>query len=238
MMKKKLLLGEVLHQANLVSSSQIEEALRQQSEQPKCLIGGILARQGWIKQETVDFFAEQWTTLLSQTKESTRRPIGFYFQQAGLLDRSQIETLLVKQKQIRPWVKFRELAVSQGYLNQKTVEFFVEHLSQEYFRDSDKIHSDVAQSKLVQASRQRTEQLIDWLRDYAQRRINSQLIDERRCITPHIVLDFGKQGLLGMIVPESYGVLGLNYRQMFSVIEQIAAIDINLAIFVGLNRVC
>ncbi|MGK7942282.1 MAG: acyl-CoA dehydrogenase family protein [Crocosphaera sp.] len=86
-------------------------------------------------------------------------------------------------------------------------------------------------------SHQGTEHLISWLRDYSQRRINSRLIDERRCITPHIVLDFGKQGLLGMIIPKSYGGLGLTYNQMFQIIEQLAAIDISLATFVGLNNV-
>ncbi len=42
---------------------------------------------------------------------------------------------------------------------------------------------------LENSSRQRAEQIIHWLRDYAQRRINSRLMDERRCITPHVVLD-------------------------------------------------
>nr|AQX77691.1 NocC [Nodularia sp. HBU26] len=86
------------------------------------------------------------------------------------------------------------------------------------------------------SSRQRAEEIIYWLRDYAQRRINSRLMDERRCITPHIVLDFGKKGLLGMLVPQSSGGLGLTYRDMFQIVEQLAAIDLNLASFVGVNN--
>jgi alkylation response protein AidB-like acyl-CoA dehydrogenase len=86
-------------------------------------------------------------------------------------------------------------------------------------------------------SHQRADDIIFWLRDYAQRRINSRLIDERRCITPHIVLDFGKKGLLGMLVPQSWGGAGLSYQDMFRVVEQIAAIDLNLASFVGVNNV-
>ncbi len=89
---------------------------------------------------------------------------------------------------------------------------------------------------LESSSRQSTEQIIHWLRDYAQRRINSRLMDERRCITPHIVLDFGKKGLLGMIVPQSAGGLGLSYSDTFQVMEQLAAIDLNLASFVGVNN--
>ncbi|NEO37005.1 MAG: acyl-CoA/acyl-ACP dehydrogenase [Moorea sp. SIOASIH] len=87
------------------------------------------------------------------------------------------------------------------------------------------------------SSRERAEQIICWLRDYAQRRINSRLMDERRCITPHIVLDFGKKGLLSMIVPQSYGGLGLGYREIIQVVEQVAAIDLNLALFIALNNV-
>lgn len=89
---------------------------------------------------------------------------------------------------------------------------------------------------LENSSRQRVEQIIHWLRDYAQRRINSRLMDERRCITPHVVLDFGKKGLLGMIVPQSSGGLGLSYSDTFQVMEQLAAIDLNLASFVGVNN--
>ncbi|WP_375491052.1 acyl-CoA dehydrogenase family protein [uncultured Nostoc sp.] len=89
---------------------------------------------------------------------------------------------------------------------------------------------------LESSSRQRAEQVIHWLRDYAQRRINSRLMDERRCITPHVVLDFGKKGLLGMIVPQSSGGLGLSYSDTLQVMEQLAAIDLNLASFVGVNN--
>ncbi len=135
-MSKRLLLGELLQKANLVSPSQIGEALRQQSQEQKRLIGEILVMQGWIKQETVEFFAYQWPKLLSQNQKSERNPIGFYLQQAGLLEQYQIETLLLQQKQLRPWIRFGKLAVSQGLLNQKTVDFFVEHFYPEYSKVS------------------------------------------------------------------------------------------------------
>ena len=50
----------------------------------------------------------------------------------------------------------------------------------------------------AEASAARADALIAWVRDYGERRINSRLIDERRCIPPHIALDFGNRGLLGM----------------------------------------
>ena len=85
-------------------------------------------------------------------------------------------------------------------------------------------------------SNKRASELIDWLRDYGEKRINSQLIDERRCIPPYIVLDFGNRGLLGMQVEEQYGGLALRNQDTLRVIEQLAAIDLSLATFVGVNH--
>ena len=81
------------------------------------------------------------------------------------------------------------------------------------------------------------DELIVWLRDYANNYINSRLIDERRSIPPHIVLDFGNQGLLGMQVPYEYGGLGLNNYDTMRVLEQLGAIDPTLSLFVGLNNI-
>ena len=81
----------------------------------------------------------------------------------------------------------------------------------------------------AKVSRQRGDELIAWLRGYAGDRINSRLIDERRCIPPYIILDFGNRGLMGMRIPESYGGLGLRHIDSLRVIEQVAAIDQSLA---------
>ncbi|MDF5720951.1 MAG: AMP-binding protein [Rhizonema sp. PD37] len=87
------------------------------------------------------------------------------------------------------------------------------------------------------SSEERASKLIEWLRLYANERINSQLIDERRCIPPYIVLDFGNHGLLGMQVPPEYGGLGLSNYDTMRVIEQLGAIDQTLASFVIVNNV-
>ncbi|MEB3360477.1 MAG: AMP-binding protein [Synechococcales bacterium] len=81
------------------------------------------------------------------------------------------------------------------------------------------------------------EALVQWLRQYASESINSRLMDERRCISPGVVLDFGNQGLLGMQVPNEYAGLGLGHRDLLRVLEQLGAIDPTLALFVGLNNV-
>ncbi len=93
-----------------------------------------------------------------------------------------------------------------------------------------------AGSKVTNSST-RADPLIDWLRDYANEQINSRIIDERRCIPPYIVLDFGNQGLLGMQVPPEYGGLGLGHYDTMRVLEQLGAIDPTLSLFVGLNNI-
>ena len=78
--------------------------------------------------------------------------------------------------------------------------------------------------------------ILEWIREYASNRINSRLIDERRCIPPYIVLDFGNKGLLGMSVQKKYGGLELNNYESVKVVEQLGSIDFSLASFVGLNN--
>jgi alkylation response protein AidB-like acyl-CoA dehydrogenase len=83
----------------------------------------------------------------------------------------------------------------------------------------------------------RSQAMAEWLGDYARRRIHSRLIDERRCIPPYVVLDFGNRGLLGMQVPaEQGGLLGFDHQEYFWTLRQLGAIDFTLAAFVGLNN--
>ncbi len=88
-----------------------------------------------------------------------------------------------------------------------------------------------------ESSTEKTNKLIGWLREYAEQRINSRLIDERRTISPHIILDMGNHGLMGMQVPESYGGLGLSHYDTRMIMEQLGAIDISLSLFIGLNNI-
>lgn len=78
-----------------------------------------------------------------------------------------------------------------------------------------------------------TEHLLSWLQHYGKTRINSLLIDERRCIPPHIFLDFGNKGLLGLYVPKQYGGLELPTYDILRILEQLAAIDMSLAVVVN-----
>jgi len=80
------------------------------------------------------------------------------------------------------------------------------------------------------------DELIDWVRDYAERHINSRLIDERRCLPPNIVLDFGNRGLFGLQAPQRYGGLGLGVRDALRIYIQLAAIDPTIATLVFLHN--
>lgn len=80
------------------------------------------------------------------------------------------------------------------------------------------------------------EPLVGWLRAYAAERINSQLMDERRSIPPHVVMDLGNRGVLGMVAPTAYGGLGFGNRELVAILQQLAAIDTTLASFVLVNN--
>ncbi len=79
-------------------------------------------------------------------------------------------------------------------------------------------------------------ELIPFLRDYANTRLNSRLADARRCLPPQVVLDFGRQGLFGLRVPRDLGGLELDWRAGGSVVEQLATIDLTLAMMVGIHN--
>jgi alkylation response protein AidB-like acyl-CoA dehydrogenase/acyl carrier protein len=71
--------------------------------------------------------------------------------------------------------------------------------------------------------------VIAWLRQYAEERLNSRLMDERRSIAPHVILDFGNRGIFGLQVPRQFGGIELGYRDAMRVIEQLGAVDETLA---------
>ena len=114
--------------AGLISASQIEIALREQ-ELHGMRIGEILALHNWIKQETADFFVEILPSLLRQEQ---KKPLVYYFKQAGLLSEEQVNKILRLQKQKGTKVRFHRLAVEQGYLKQLTVDFFLSNLFKIY----------------------------------------------------------------------------------------------------------
>ena len=118
-------LGQILNEAGLISAQQIEVALRSQLESPQMKIGEIFAANGWIKQQTADFFADKWHILLEQQQ---KQPLVYYLRQAGLLDENQIDRVLKERNSSTEKVRFHHIAVRQGLVKQQTVDFLLRNL--------------------------------------------------------------------------------------------------------------
>lgn len=116
-------IGEILQEAGLITSPQLEVALRDQIYYQDMRLGEIMALRGWIKQDTADFFVQEWYSLMNKRIE---HPIGFYLQQAGLLTEQDIKVILLEQKQHS--LRFGDLAVKQGLIKPNTVNFFLQNL--------------------------------------------------------------------------------------------------------------
>ena len=119
-------LGQLLNEAGLISAQQIELALRDQIINKRGKkIGEILASRGWIAQKTADFFVEKWHDLIA-SKE--KKPLVYYFRQAGLLDEEQIDRILQERNNSPTKIRFHQVAVQQGSISQETVDFFIRNL--------------------------------------------------------------------------------------------------------------
>ena len=116
-------IGEILQEAGLITGPQLELALRDQNYYQDMLLGEILALRGWVKQDTADFFVQEWFKLVNQRIE---HPIGFYLQRAGLLTEQDIKSILVDQG--RHSLRFGDTAVKQGLIKPSTVNFFLQNL--------------------------------------------------------------------------------------------------------------
>jgi acyl-CoA synthetase (AMP-forming)/AMP-acid ligase II/alkylation response protein AidB-like acyl-CoA dehydrogenase/acyl carrier protein len=81
------------------------------------------------------------------------------------------------------------------------------------------------------------EELNAWLREYAGDRLNSRLMDERRSIAPHVLLDFGNEGVLGLQVPRAMGGIELGHLGAMQVFQQLGAIDETLAMMTIVHNV-
>ena len=116
-------LGKILQEADLISSFQLEAALANQVQNPNLRIGEILAQRGLIKPETADFFVRDWSKVIMEPEKNA---LGFYLQEAGILNSSQIEVILAEQRATR--VRFGTVAVFQGFLKSTTLDFFLANL--------------------------------------------------------------------------------------------------------------
>lgn len=114
-------LGKALEQAGLIDNFQIRTALEIQSQDNQIKFGQILVSQRLVKPETVDFFAERLPKLSQKPKN---QPLGYYLQQASLINAEQIKILLQEQKQTKQLIGV--LIVEKAWLTQKTINFFLQ----------------------------------------------------------------------------------------------------------------
>ena len=116
-------IGETLQEAGLITSPQLDVALRDQLYYEDMRLGEILALRGWVKQDTADFFVQEWFKLVNKRIE---HPIGFYLRKAGLLSEQDIKVILIEQH--KSSLRFGDVAVRQGLVKQDTINFFLQNL--------------------------------------------------------------------------------------------------------------
>ena len=78
-------------------------------------------------------------------------------------------------------------------------------------------------------------QLMAWCREYFRTRVNSRAIDERRCIPPSVVLEFGNHGVFGYHIDRAYGGTALRARDWVRVLCQLGALDSTISQLVLIN---
>ena len=150
-------LGELLVSAGLISADQLRLALHNQTipGYENFRIGEILSLRGWVKQDTCDFFATRWPELLRNLSASERQKIGFYLLEARLLTPQQkIKILEIQQYRN---ALFGQIAATQGFVKQQTVDFFVTQLMASTQSQS-KGSAKVTQSQLSATSLHKAEQ--------------------------------------------------------------------------------
>ncbi|MEM7758916.1 MAG: hypothetical protein AAF298_12440 [Cyanobacteria bacterium P01_A01_bin.40] len=123
--KNQTPLGILLRNADLISNEQLQNALEVQSQFNQMKLGEILVLQEGLRAKTIDFFVEQWQELIAQGQQF---PIGYYLENAALLNEQQINIILQEQQSNSQ--KFGVLAAQKGWVKQSTINFLLDNLSQ------------------------------------------------------------------------------------------------------------
>jgi len=113
-------LGEILQQAGLLSPQNIRKALQIQKQERDYRFGEILIQQGYLPSETINFFVNDLPELVHSER---RLRLGDYLNNAGLLLPEQISETLLQQSLTQR--KFGEIITQKGWVNPKTLDWFV-----------------------------------------------------------------------------------------------------------------
>ena len=131
-------LGKILKEAGLINEGQLQVGLMEQNIYPHLKIGEIFVLHSWIKQETADFFAEEFRQIIK--KETFKRQIGNFFNQAGLLSEKDIQSILREQK--KTGIKFGSTAVLKGLIKKQTLDFYLKYFAVERSYQTDFQYKD------------------------------------------------------------------------------------------------
>ena len=132
-------LGKILTEAGLINEGQLQVGLMEQNIYPHLKIGEIFVLHSWIKQETADFFAEEFRQIIK--KETFKRQIGNFFNQAGLLSEKDIQSILSEQK--KTGIKFGSTAVLKGLIKKQTLDFYLKYFTLESSTQTDLQYKDL-----------------------------------------------------------------------------------------------
>ena len=113
-------LGEILQQAGLLSPQSIRKALQIQKQERDHRFGEILIQQGYLPSETINFFVNDLPELVHSDHKLR---LGDYLNNAGLLLPEQISETLLQQSLTQR--KFGEIITQKGWVNPKTLDWFV-----------------------------------------------------------------------------------------------------------------
>ena len=128
-------MGEVLKEAGLINSAQLQVALMEKDIYPDLELEEILLLHGWLKQKTMDFFVG----MFEKPYFDKTLVIGQLFCESGLLTKQEIEFIV--SEQMRMGMEFGSVAVLKGFIKQETLDFFTKYFIYE------RTNQTVSQSK-------------------------------------------------------------------------------------------
>ncbi|MEO0853749.1 MAG: WecB/TagA/CpsF family glycosyltransferase, partial [Cyanobacteria bacterium J06648_11] len=121
-------IGQLLLQAGLLSTNEIEAVLQEQHRYPERRFGDIVDRNGWLSAKTVAFFV--WSRSCPESERYPRsQRIGDYLTASALLSEDQLQSLLVEQHTSPvAGTRLGELAVRHGWIKPKTLAWFLDFM--------------------------------------------------------------------------------------------------------------
>ncbi len=87
-----------------------------------------------------------------------------------------------------------------------------------------------------QDERENTSLILESVRDFASRHVDSARIDREACIPPDVFQGLKDLGLFGLVIPQEYGGAGLSATSYARVMQEIGGIDGAIAVTLGAHQ--